>query len=842
MTDKASRISSVLTDATSSLFDRISCPSGSYCEPFSSAATLRPHWQLLIQAFEARGKAMLESDHERGKRMRHEDGATINPFDDLTEQTTAWALDIIPFPISAQEWSGIEGGLKQRAGLLEKILADTYGPQELLKQRKIDAEFYFSNPNFLHSCHGIRPAGDRYLTFYAADLYRDPQGQFRVLRDYGANPAGLGYALENRIVISRLFSELYHKNQIRRLAPFFHAYHQALIQRAALSKDDPGIVLFSPGPDSDLYFEHALLSRYLGYPLVEGQDLTVRNGKVFLKKIAGLEPVEAIFRQIDDHSSDPFALKQKAIGGVAGLIQACRAQNIEVVNPVGSGFVDTPALKTLLPHLCREMLGEDLLLPNHPGWWCGNSQGLNHVVNNLSKLRICSAMDQNGVCEKTPDILEAITSFPARYMASSPILPSQAPAWGSGGVTGCYNVLRVFVCATQKGYAVMPGGLAITSTDKKTLATGLPKQQQSKDIWVLSDEPVELFTMMDGLTTIPAFKRSSDLPNRVADNLLWLGRYLERAEGMIRLLRAIYQRLSGEDRPEDIPELQFLLTILQAKQVISLPTVTDGSKKISFTGLFQQLRNALYRKESTESVINLLQRVQQTTRNVRDRLSVDTTRVINRLEDFKDSPEHDPLETLDQTLFTLSAFSGLAMESMTRGMGWAFMDMGRRVERAMNQAALIRVSLPLVCANSRNTLQALLEVSESLMTYRGRYRSSFQLAPVLDLLLSDESNPKSVAFQFSQLATHVETLPRQDERRFSSKEERIALEMLTEVRLLDLTGIRCGENNPSMQYLSVFLTKMESQLKEFAQEVTIHYLTRVPATPHYSILSSDRSV
>lgn len=823
------------------LFAQLSCPSDAYCEPFSAPAILRPHWRLLIKDLEKRGKATLDSDNERGKRMRHEDGATINPFDDLTEQTTAWALDIVPFPISAQEWSGVENGLAQRADLLEKILADTYGPQELLKQGKIAPEFYFSNPHFLHSCHGVIPVGGRFLTFYAADLYRAPDGTFRVLRDYGANPAGLGYALENRIVMSRLFSEQYHKTQVRRLAPFFSTFHRALIQRAGLIKDDPGIVLFSPGPDSDLYFEHALLSRYLGYPLVEGQDLTVRDGEIFLKKLAGLDPVKAIFRQIDDHSSDPFALRRETTNGVAGLIQVCREQNIEIVNGIGSGFIDTPALRTFLPYLSRELLKEDLLLQDHPCWWCGSNEDLDHVASHLDRLDVHSAMETNGAYPLSTQLLDAIKADPAKYMASEPIFPSVSPAWGEMGVAGSYTVLRVFACATEEGYAVMPGGLAITAQDRETLAAGSPERQKSKDIWVISNEPVKLFSMMDGLNTIPDFKRSSDLPNRVADNLLWLGRYLERVERLIRLLRAVYQRLSGEDRPEDIPELQFLLGILQAKRVISLPTGSEGIRP-AYDELSQQLHKALYRKDRTESVIYLLQRVQLTARNVRDRLSVDSMRVINRLDDFREYPGRDPLELLDNTLFTLSSFSGLAMESMTRGLGWSFMDMGRRVERAMSQASLIRIGLPLVCAESHSTLQALLDVSDSLMTYRARYRSSFQLAPVLDLLLSDESNPKSLAFQFVQLASHVEALPRQEEKRFSSKEERISLEMLTAVRLLDLTGIQCGENNPEVDALVSFLTATESQLKELAQEVTAHYLTRVPATPHYSIIPSDRSV
>lgn len=829
-----------LKTKTVSLFDTVLLPEGAYSESFSSPGQVRPHWQSILGAFNKKGINSLAKHHQRACRMRHEDGATINPFDDAKERSTSWALDMIPFPIADGEWTEIEAGLTQRALLLEKILADTYGPQELLANGSIPAELIFANPNFLHSCHGIQPSGNRFLTFYAADLYRGADGRFRVLRDFGSNPAGLGYALENRIVMSRIFSDLYHKTQIRRLAPFFQTFHQALIQRASLRKEDPGIVLFSPGPDSHIYYEHALLSRYLGYPLVEGQDLTVRNGNVFLKKLAGLEPVEAIFRHISDLNSDPFALRRETANGVAGLIQVCREQNIDIVNPIGSGFADTPVLKTFLPMLCRQLMGTDLLLENHPVWWCGNTDGLGHATSRLAQLTVASAMDRSATIDQTADLHSAIKANPAQYMVSDSFTPSSSPAWGNQGVSGCYNVLRIFACATENGFTVMPGGLAITAAKSETLQQENPEQEQSKDIWVLSDKPVKPFTLLDGFHTVTEFKRSSDQPSRVADNLLWLGRYLERAEGLIRLLRSIYRRLSGEDRPQDIPELLFLLNILKTKNIISLSPEAEIGRPL-YHELLQHLHDSLYRKDHPESVVFILKRVQETARNVRDRLSVDCFRVINQLEDFADSQSKDPLEILDTTLFTLSAFSGLAMESMTRGLGWRFMDMGRRIERAMNQTSLIRIGLPQVCHTSRNTLQSLLEVSDSLMTYRGRYKSTFQLAPVLDLLVADETNPKSLAFQLSQLAEHVEHLPQQSERRFSCAEERIALKMLTDVRLLDLTGIQCGMDEPKNESLATFLSSMETLLKEFAQHVTGHYLSRVPATPHYTMISGARA-
>jgi uncharacterized circularly permuted ATP-grasp superfamily protein/uncharacterized alpha-E superfamily protein len=824
--------------APASLFDKIEFPGDAYGEAFLSPATPREHWGSLVAALDATGPDVLTKRQDRVRRMRHEDGATYNPFDDPAGRGTPWALEMIPLPLTAGEWAGLEEGLIQRARLLEQILADIYGPQNLLNDGWIPSALVFANPNFLRPCHGIQPAGNRFLSYYAADLVRGPDGRFRVLRDYGANPSGLGYALENRIVISRVFPELYHQTQIRRLAPFFHALHQSLIQRASLRQEDPGIVLLSPGPDSRVYFEHALLSRYLGYPLVEGQDLTVRNGKVFLKKLAGLEPVEAIVRLTPDDSSDPFALRRGTATGVAGLIQVSREQNIDIVNPIGSGFVDTPALSVFLPALCQRLRGEHLLLENHPAWWCGTADGLNYVLANLERLSVGPAMDQSATPALPAELISAIQASPHAFMARGPLRPSVVPAWDHTTIGSRFTLLRVFACATDEGFAVMPGGLAITAADVETLTADCPEQQQSKDIWVLSDQPVEPFSLMGGLRAVAEFRRTSDLPSRVADHLLWLGRYLERSEGLVRLLRSVFRRLSGEARPGDIPELPFLLNLLRADNIFP-PVPDDGVDIPLYRELSAQLNAALYEKDRPDSVVAILKRVQEAARNVRDRLSLDSWRAINRLEGFADNPASDPLELLDDTLFTLNAFSGLAMESMTRGLGWRFMDMGRRVERAMNQAGLIRIGLPQVCGESPSALEALLEVADSIMTYRARYRTAFQLAPVLDLLIMDESNPKSLAFQFSQLVAHVEHLPRQNDRRFASPEERLSLEMLTAVRLLDLTGIRCSKGGARTESLAAFLELMDARLKDFAQQISAHYLTRVQATPHFSMIGGD---
>ncbi len=822
---------------TASHFSGVRCPQDSvFCESFEVTGEPRPHWQLLVDALDGVSLEKLTQRQERVNQMRHEDGATYNPFDAPDGRSTPWALDMIPLLITSSEREVLEQGLSQRARLLERIVADVYGPQQLMQSGRLPAELIYANPHFLRACHGILPACGRFLSLYAVDCYRAADGSFRVLRDFGASPLGLGYALENRLVISRLFAELYHQRSIYRLAPFFQQLHTGLVERSSHRQDDPNIVLLSPGPDGPLYFEQALLSRYLGYPLVEGQDLTVRNGQLFLKKLAGLEPVDCIFRQITDLESDPFALRRNTGMGVSGLIQVAREQNIDLSNFIGAGFVETPALPIFLPQLCCSLLGEELLLAGPQAWWCNDDAGQEQVRARGDDLALLPALDRSLVMGA--DARAAIDAHPSAFMVRERVQPSMAPVWHRMEIQSRPVLMRFFLCATNEGFAMMSGGLAMTAADVPTLLTGVPERLQSKDIWVLSDKPVQHISMLSSLHSVSEFNRSSDLPSRVADHMLWLGRYLERAEGRIRLLRAVYRRLAGENRPEDVPELEFLLNLLRSTHTLPPPAQQE---KLSQEKLEMQLIEAFYRQDKAASVIAILKRVQEAARKVRDRLSHDSWRVINRLEQFGDHPAADPLDLLNTTLFTLSAFSGLAMESMTRNLGWRFMDMGRRIERALHQIDLIRFGLPGVCVASQNALEALLEVSDSIMTYRARYRTSFQLAPVLDLLLLDESNPKSLAFQLSRLSAHVEELPRQSERRFVGAEERMTLEMLTAIRLLDLGGLACkygnAENDDPLQR---FLKTMESNLLAFAQQVSAHYLTRVTATPHFAIRQGER--
>jgi uncharacterized circularly permuted ATP-grasp superfamily protein/uncharacterized alpha-E superfamily protein len=835
-------------------FEIATAPGRSFNEAFEAPHAPRAHWQSVLSSIGQMMPDELNQQQAQMKRMRHEHGASFNPFDDPDGRQAPWELDIIPLPVPIGDWETVEKGLAQRALVLNMILEDLYGPQRLMKTHQLAPEMVFPNPQFLRTAHGMAYHDRPFLSYYAADLYRTPEGRWCVLSDYGKNPLGLGYALENRIILSRVFSHLYHQNRILRLAPFFSRFHLMMAGSALTHRDDPTIVILSPGPASPFYFEHAFLSRYLSYPLVEGQDLTVRNGSVYLKKLGGLDPVDVILRCIDDGVCDPLTSRSDKAIGVAGLTQALREGRVAVINPPGSGFVDTPALQAMLPGLCRHLLNEELILPSSRCWWCGDQKSLAYVLDHIQSLILRPAFnagrEQIVDCrllgtEDIDRLRHMIKESPYGYIGLEPILPSAVPARINREVVPQHAVLRPFLCAggEEGGYAVMPGALVRTSGTADSLLASGARHQSSKDLWILSDRPVAPFSLMKDLRSIAEFNRGSDLPSRVADNLLWLGRYLERAEGLVRLIRSILRRFSLEAQWSEMKEIPFLLDILKQNGVIEGDRLPEDGP-IDGSLIKDALLSGIFRKDRPETIPHHLTQVQSAARNVRDRLSPDSWHILSRLDrhflrsdGFLRNPLSQTLELLDDTLFTLSAFSGLAMESITRGLGWRFMDMGRRIERGLNQVHLIHSAMPMACYEPHSILEALLEVADSLMTYRARYRTTLQLAPVLDLLIVDESNPKALGFQIKVLADHVEHLPRGNVRRYSTPEDRVALRMLTAVRLADLTQLNCGPDKTVRNEITALLEELEDGLQSFAQYITSNYLSRVPQIQHFSAIN-----
>lgn len=843
---------SFATETRSDLFGTYRVSEGRYDEMLVAPGVFRPHWDKVVRSLDALGHDELVRRWEQAKRMIHENGVTYNIYGDPQGMDRPWTLDPIPLVIPSDAWASLETALKQRARLLNALLADVYGSQRLLRQGLLPPELVFAHRGFLRPCHGVSLPNDCYLHLYAADLARTPDGQWWVLTDRTQSPAGTGYALENRLVLSRILPEVFHECQVQRLASFFYDLRQTLHDLAPRRGDNPRIVLLTPGPYNETYFEHSYLARYLGYTLVEGGDLTVRDQRVFLKTLAGLQPVDVILRRLDDNSCDPLELNENSLLGVAGLVQAVRTGNVRVVNALGSGWAESTAIMPFLPKLCRHLLGEELALPSAPTWWCGQQNALSYVVDHLENLILAPALptrmhemvfgNQLSRAERR-QFVDKLRARPHAYTGQQRLSLSTLPVWNGTDMQSQRTVLRAYVLATAHGYEVMPGGLTRVATPNGKPVISMQGGSGSKDTWVLSPGPANIVSLLSAAGQPIRLRRSGyDLPSRVLDNMFWMGRYVERAEGLVRLLRSMVVRLTDEADPTGGVALPALLRTMHATwNVPSIPVPDDGHAT-TLIAYEQMLLATMFDPQTANSVHATLTALHRVAALVRDYITLECWHIITRLDEDFTPPGtdnliqlNDALELLEHTIMTLSAFSGLMEENMVRGPEWRFVDMGRRLERATHTASLLRNALAKMDANEAVVLQAVLEIGDSSITYRSRYLASLQFAPVLDLLLTDDTNPRAVIYQLVKLSEHVEHLPRDRSMPSLSPAQHLVLAMLTSLRLADIDVLCQIGRNGRRSSLDTLLAQLLTDLSGLSDTITHQYLAHAEPTRHLGV-------
>ncbi len=826
-----------------------------YDEMLTSDGEIRPHWQALMDSITAMGPEGLASRWQEGRRLLHDNGVTYNVYGDPRSTDRPWPLDPLPLVLEEKEWAAIEAAMRQRATLLNALLADFYGPQRLLHEDLFPPELIFRHPGFLRSCCNVPVPGDIYLHNYSADLARSPDGQWWVIADRTQTPSGAGYALENRLVSQRVLPDVFRANHVRRLADFFQSYREALRNLVPHHHDNPRIVLLTPGPYNETYFEHAFLARYLGYTLVEGGDLTVRDNAVFLKTLGGLLPVDLIMRRQDDSFCDPLELREDSVLGVPGLVQAVRAGNVAVANALGSGLLESPATAAFLPSLCKHLLGEELKMPTVATWWCGEKEPLAHVLEKLDHLVVKQTF---GSSRRLPifgpklsaaareKLREEIRLAPADYVAQEQVSLSLVPVWQEGGgLTPRHMVLRVYVIASEGSFAVMPGGLTRITSSLDSLVASMQHGGGSKDTWVMASGPVSQTTLLTSPSSSLEVSRATfDLPSRVADNLFWLGRYAERVESAVRVSRAILTRLYQESDPETAAGLEAGVRVLAA--LGHLPLRLTDSRHENGSGnrdatIEREMLAVIYDSEDKSSLGWTLNQLRRVAWLLRDRFSADAWRILNRFDkQFASPPPIEPLRMgraltlLDDAIMTLSAFSGLVMESMTRGDGWRFLDIGRRLERALQLIEMLRHGLNPASRDEGGELQTLLEIADSSLTYRSRYLTSMRADLVLDLLLLDEANPRSAAFQLARLREHVEGLPDHSVSGHHSAKWRVAAGLLSAVQLADAQElIRPGESG-DWDGLERLVAELAAGLRALSEALARDYFEHTIASQQLS--------
>ncbi|NMY43642.1 circularly permuted type 2 ATP-grasp protein [Pseudomonas sp. WS 5013] len=735
-------------------------PSAAYHELLDAQGQVRPHWRRLLDQLQRSTPAQLQQRQATLARQIQENGVTYNVYADPDGADRPWELDLLPNLIPAEEWQQIAAGVAQRAGLLDAVLADLYGPQQLLAEGLLPSELVFGHDNFLWPCQGIQPPGGTFLHLYAVDLVRAPDGRWWVTADRTQAPSGAGYALENRQILSRAFPELYRDLRVQYLAGFFRTLQDTLARQAPVDGGEtPLVVLLTPGRFNESYFEHLYLARQLGYPLVEGSDLTVRDAKLYLKTLAGLRRVHAVLRRLDDDYCDPLELRTDSALGVPGLLEAVRQGNVLVANALGSGVLESPGLPGFLPAIAEKLLGEELLLPSIASWWCGEAPVLDEALDKLDELLVRPSFPSQSFAPvfardldeaQRSALAERIRSRPYAYVAQARAQLSQAPVWqaGEGGLAPRAIGMRVFAVASAEGYRVLPGGLTRVAEDADAEVVSMQRGGASKDTWVLGERHSggEPWQWLRPLGVADLVRSDPYLPSRVVENLFWFGRYGERCEDGARLLRILLQRYVDDD--DDPQALQAALAL--GENLGLLPGAASGS-------LQERLHQALFGADWPSSLRANLQRLQWAAGSVRGKLSQANWQALVELQREAQALEGQPadfgelLDFLDCLLMSLAALSGFALDDMTRDDGWRFLMLGRCIERLQFLCESVAGLLRSHAAQDQSALEWLLELGNSIITYRTRYLAAPQLIPVLDLLLLDEQNPHAVLFQLRQL-------------------------------------------------------------------------------------------
>jgi uncharacterized circularly permuted ATP-grasp superfamily protein/uncharacterized alpha-E superfamily protein len=819
-----------------------SAGSGVFDEMYQGPSTPRPHWRPLIESLQRLGRHELQSRWENGRRIIREHGVSYNTYGSPDGTDRPWGLDLVPLLVTGEEWARIEAGLIQRLRLLNLILADIYGgSQRLLRDGFLPPELIYANPGFLRPCRGVQVVSRVYLHLLACDLGRSPDGQWWVLSDRAQSPSGAGYAWENRTVLSRILPEQIRDCQAQQLSAFFQRQRDMLLSLAPPGRKQPSIALLTPGPQSGTYFEHAYLARNLGFPLVEGADLTVRERRVFLKTIEGLQPVDVILRRLDDALCDPLELRGDCSFGVSGLIEAARAGNVTVANALGAGLLESPAFMAFLPNLCRHLLGEELLLPSVATWWCGQAKELRYVLGRLESLTLKPAFvgqtpvqlpvssapsSRRKLSERRKNLLAMIEAAPRDFVAQERVKLSRAPAWVDDRLTARAVVIRAFAACGSDSFGVLPGGLTRVSKNPNDVLWTIQSGSDSKDTWVLSDdaangtEPTHFFNRQQLTEQVVA-----GVPSRAADHLFWLGRYIERLEQLLRVLRCILARASGETGGKDSPERRAITELATNLGLLpELPGEAAWNEE-----LWKHMLLLLYDADEPGAVRELLKRIRVTASAVRDRFSGDTWRILGRLEaDARTRPGRLPLASATalshDLVLDLAAFSGMEMENMTRGSGWRFLDFGRRLERGLSVVKLIQAAVS-VKTHPAAVLETVLEIADSVMTYRRQYFAAPQLPRVLDLVLRDESNPRSLAFQVKLLSEHAAALT-VDSRVSSPESEQARIKSLAAaLREADMNRMSLERaQGPALPLLDV-LENWAADLAAVSDEVTNRYFS-----------------
>jgi uncharacterized circularly permuted ATP-grasp superfamily protein/uncharacterized alpha-E superfamily protein len=744
---------------------------------------LRPQWAQFFSHVGTDGINELNRRAQSLARQLRDNGVTYNVYADAAHGAQRpWSLDLFPMVVTPACWTEIEAGVLQRTRLLNTMLADIYGPQTLLKRAMLPPALVLGNPGYLRAMHGVKPLGDTWLNVAAFDLARGPDGDWRVVSQRTQAPSGLGYLLENRIAIARQFPKAFAGMKVQRLAASYQALVNG-IKAIAPNGEQARVALLTPGPYNETYFEHAYLARYLGLTLVEGSDLTVRDQRLYLKTLTGLEPVDALIKRLDDEWLDPLELRSDSALGVPGLLQVIRAGNVVLANAPGSALLESSALLGFLPAICRDMLGEELRLPALPTWWCGEQAALQRV---LPQLRhgvlkptyphspLATVMGQSLSKDALDRMAGRMLQQPDDFTVQSYLPLSQTPTWTGDHIAPRSAMLRVYALADgPQSWRVLPGGL-VRLAPRGQLMASMQHGGSSADCWVLTDGEVDRTSLLQGApTTLALSKTRRPVTSRAAENLFWLGRYTERTENSVRLAQIILRNLHAEEQSGQALQgwmsLQAHTQSLVLANVPTLPAAGVQAQRVFERSLIAALADA----EGAYSVGYNLRALRLASANVRERLSQEQRNLVERAEaEFSaqcgqlgpdtESAAQEALNALEEASETLAGITGAQTDRMVRDNGWRLLSIGRHIERLATLALAMRQAFETRSVDDQAGFEALVALFDSTITFHAHYQQRRDVVALLDLLMLNRDNPRSLAWVLDTLRARLRKLEQGD--------------------------------------------------------------------------------
>ena len=804
---------------------------GRYDECRAPDGSLRGPWADFLRRLGPDLGATLRSASEAAARAVLEQDVSMNVYAEGRSDPQPWPLDVVPLLLGGEDWTMLEAGLRQRAHLYNALLADWYGPQKLLRSGIIPPELAMANPQFLRPCVGLGQSQGVLLHSYAADLARSPDGRWWVLQDRLDAPSGLGYSLQNRMIARAALPQVFGGAPVQRLHRFFTGFRASLADLSPVKSNgkEPRVVFLTPGPANETYFEHAYLARYLGFPLVEGADLTTRDREVFLRTVGGLKRVDTIVRRVDSGFCDPLELNAHSLLGVPGLVHVAQGGRVALANQLGGAALESTALLAFLKPLCRTVLGEDLRLPSVATWWCGHTAAREYVLNNLRHLVVKPAYRERasfstrygallGAAE-LEELAGDIARRPGAYCGQERVLLGTTPAWTEGALRPVPFILRLFVSWQDGDYRVMPGGLTRFNPSGADAIVSLQQGSSTKDTWVLTGgetepPPVRLAQASE------SYRRPASTPSRLADNLYWLGRYLERTTQLARMLDRLDPLLRDEIAALDPAVASDCLKLLLAAQQ---SVFRVGASADEWAAQIRVLADDPGHSGSLASslghVIRLLDQVKVT-------LPPEFWRILRRLRTIA-AQEHPQLAAdLGEQLASVEA---LGAETLAHDTGWRFLNLGRRIERGRQ---IIFVGRRLLAPDRRDQpltefrLQTLLHFTDNLFTYRGIYHGAFQTASILAWLLDSPENPRGLRFQADQIVIHLNALPEDVAPRAVSGLRATALRLVSSVNLLETSAVTARA--PSV---AEFFRTTDAILADLNDRITQIYFSHAEVAP-----------